>query len=82
MGANIHSKPLYHACGAYVPIPPKRPEKIHANKGNLQKLGFVQVGACTDVISCHSDAQHKAIIPGTEASFVFNLSTLFIWAVY
>lgn len=46
------------------------------------KLGFVQVGACGDVISCHRDAEHKAIIHGTETSLVFNLSRQFICAAY
>lgn len=47
-----------------------------------QKLGFVQAEACSDVISCHSDAQHKAIIHIIEIQFVFNLSKQFICAVY
>lgn len=81
MAVNIHSKPLTTLRCLCIHTP-KSPEKIHTNKCNLQKLGFVQVEACSDVISCHSDAQHKAIIRGTETSFVFDLSTQFICAVY
>lgn len=81
MTANIHSKPLRTLVLTYS-YTPKALKRSAPTNGDHQKLCFVLVGAYGDVISCHSDAQHKAIIHATETSFIFNLSTQFIWAVY
>lgn len=81
MTVNIHSKPLTTPWCLHIHTP-KALKRSTPTNTDPQKLGFVQVEACGDVISCHSDAQHKAIIHVTETSFVFNLSTQFICAVY
>lgn len=77
-----HTQQTLDNTGTYIFIPPKALKRSAPTNGDHQKLSFVLVGTCGDVISCHSDAQHKAIIHATETSFVFNLSTQFIWAVY